>query len=294
MKKLIIALFVLLLMGSALYLGFSFILSPPAKGESKEKIPLSVVKIRMSSGVKYVPDKSHNQLTGEDGVYNHYVYEQDSQGRTIKNKCYNPGPDNTTVTTDDYLKYYLTYEYNNEGKLIKEISYSDKGPDNKWFTADDLENYYSVYEYDQNGNTLKVVRHAKDGSIQQYTMFETDPRGLITRDVIYKGKGADNQWFTADDAIEKYHRFWYDDKGSLAKIAEYHSEHNGQGPDGVWFTGDDVISASKVLFYGQDGSLARINKCIGPGPDNSWFSDDDTVQYYTLYKSDNQGEQKLN
>ena len=256
---------------------------------TKEKIPLAIVKMRMSEGVKYVPDKNHNQLTEEDTVYNHYVYEQDSQGKTIKNKCYNIGPDNTVITTDEYLKYYLAYEYNNERKLIKEICYNDKGADNKWFTADDKEAYHSLYEYDSNGNKLKNVRYAKDGTVLQYTTFETDPQGLITIDVIYKGKGADSQWFTADDEIEKYHRFWYDDKGSLTRIAEYHSEHNGRGLDGVWFSPDDVISATKVLIYGEDGFLTQIKKCTGPGEDNVWFNDDDTVQYYTVYKSDNQG-----
>ena len=301
MKKLIFALLILLLISSVLYLSFSFVVSRLAKWEikghlsrttTKEKIPLSIVKMHMSEGIKYIPDKTHNQLTEEDSVYNYYVYEQDSQGKTIKNKCYNIGPDNTRITTEQYLKDYLAYEYNNERKLIKEICYNDKGPDNKWFTADDLESYHSVYEYD-NGNKLKVVRYAKDGTVLQYTTFETNPQGLITIDVIYKGKGADSQWFTADDGIEKYHRFYYDDKGFLIRIAEYHSERNGQGPDGVWLTADDVISATKVISYSNEGYLTKIKKCIGPGPDNVWFSDDDPVQYYTVYESVNHRDRKL-
>ena len=286
MKKLIFALLILLLISSVLYLSFSFVVS-------RKKIPLSIVKMHMSEGIKYIPDKTPNQLTEEDSVYNYYAYEKDSQGKTIKNKCYNIGPNNTIITTDEYLKYYLAYEYNNKGKLIKEICYDNKGPDNKWFTADDLESYHSVYEYAPNGNKLKVVRFAKDGTVLQYTTFETNPKGLITIDVIYKGKGADSQWFTADDGIEKYHRFYYDHKGFLIRITEYHSERNGQGRDGVWQTGDDVISATKVISYSNEGYLTKIKKCIGPGPDNIWFSDDDTVQYYTVYKSVNQGDRKL-
>lgn len=251
---------------------------------TKGKKPLSEMKRRMSEGVKYVPDKTHSQLTQDDTVYNHYVYERDSQGRALKNKCYNVGPDNAVVISDEFLKSYLDYEYDSEGRLIKEVFYSGKGPDNKWCTADDVQGYYSVYEYDSNGNALKIVRYALTGTVLQYTAFETNAQGLIAVDVIYKDKGADGNWFSADDTIEKYHRFWYDDKGTLTRIAEYHSQHDGRGQDGVWFTGDDVISATKVLSYDKDGSLARIDKCIGPGQDNVWFSDDDTVQYYTTYK----------
>jgi len=254
------------------------------KQQADKKTPLSVIKMNMAAGVKYVPAETPSQLTEDDSVYNHYVYEHDSQGRPIKNKCYNTGPDNTIIITDEYLKNYLSYEYNERNKLSKEICYNDKGPDNQWFTDDDAQSYASVYEYDENGNALRAVRYAKDGAVMQYTTFQANPEGLITTDVIYKSKGPDGLWFTSDDEIEKYHRFFYDDKGVLTGIAEYHSKHDGPGPDGVWLTDDDVISATKVLFYNAEGSLVKINKCIGPGNDGIWFTDDDKVQYYTLYE----------
>ena len=131
----------------------------------------------MSEGVKYIPDRTHNQLTEGDAVYNHFVYEQDRKGRTIRNKCYTIGPNNTIITTDQYLKYQLVYEYDIKGRLTREICYNDKGADNKWFTADDIESYNSIYEYDRKGNKLKVVKYAKDDNILQYTTFETNTKG---------------------------------------------------------------------------------------------------------------------
>jgi hypothetical protein len=296
LKKEIFALPVLLLVGILLYIGLYFAVSYLSKWEAKgfltrtvtkERVPLDILKMRMSEGIKYIPDKTHNQLTEEDSVYNHYVYEQDSTGKTIRNKCYNIGPNNTIITTDEYLKYYLAYQYDKEGKLASEICYEGKGADNKWFTQDDLESYNSVYEYGSKGDKLKVVRYKKPGAIIQYTTFETNPKGLVIKDVIYKGRGADNAWFSADDEIEKYHRFEYDNKGYLVRIAECHAEHNGQGQDGVWFSPDDEISATKVFSYCEEGYLTKIKKCIGPGPDNAWFTDDDIVQYYTVYDYNN-------
>ncbi|MEI6631966.1 MAG: hypothetical protein WCL25_05080 [bacterium] len=292
MKKIILILLASLLGYALLYFSLSFVVSNLSKWEvkgfltrtlTKEKVPLSIFEMPMSEGIKYVPEKTHRHLIEGDDVYSHFVYERNSQGKPIRNKCYNIGPSNSIITTDEYLKYYLAYEYNKEGKLSAEVCYEGKGADNKWFTQDDLESYNSVYEYDGNGNKLRAVRHKKDGSIVQYTTFEASPKGLIIKDLIYKGKGADNKWFSADDEIEKYHRFEYDNKEYLVRIAEYHAERNGQGKVGVWFSPDDMISATKSFSYCDDGYMTKIKKCIGAGIDNLWFTDDDVVQYYTVY-----------
>ncbi len=292
MLRLVLLLSVVLLLGILLFLNLSNLVSWLSEWEIKgfltrtatrEKIPLNIMKMRMSEGVKYLPNATQHQLAEDSDVYNHFIYEQDKSGRTVRNKCYNIGPDNTIVTTDEYLKYYLAYEYDKAGRVTREIRYDAKGADNKWFTPDDVEGYSSVYEHDSKGNKLRFTRYALDGGILQYVKYETNPQGLITREVIYKAKGPDNVWFSEDDEIEKYHYFWYDYSGSLLRIAEYHAQLNGRGPDGVWFSPDDVISSTKVFSYCEDGYLAKISKYIDPGADKIWFTDDDIAQYYTVY-----------
>jgi len=251
--------------------------------EKKDATPLAKIKNHMSEGVKYIPGKHHTGSYEDDDLYTHYIYEQDNKGRTVRKKGYNVGPNNTKITSDEYLKYYVAYEYDKDGRLIKDFSYNGKGPDNIWFTPDDIENYHSVYEYDSLRNKSRIVRYTLDGNVFDYTALETNPRGLIVKDAVYKGKGPDNQWFTPDDEIEKYHRFDYDSNGNLIRAAEYHVGHNGKGKDGVWFTPDDEISSTKVFSYSKEGGIAKIGKYIGPGPDNIWFTDDDKLQYYTIY-----------
>ncbi len=94
MIRLILLLLVVLLVGALLFLNLSSLVSWLSEWEikgfltrttTKEKIPLAILKTRMSEGIKYIPNKTHDQLAQEDSVYNHYVYEQDSAGRTIKN-----------------------------------------------------------------------------------------------------------------------------------------------------------------------------------------------------------------
>ena len=257
-----------------------FAASDPA---AKDKTSLANIKMRMSGGVKRVPVKDSIVLSEDDDVYTYYTYEHDSAGRTSEKRCYNVGPDKIRATSDDTLKYHLVYEYDKEGKPVKDFCYNGMGADNLWFTPDDLETYHSAYEYDSLGNKLRVVRYTKDGAVFDYTAFETDPKGLIVKDAVYKGKGLDNQWLTKDDDIEKYHRFEYDDAGNLVRAMECHVKQNGKGEDGVWFTADDVVSSTKVFSYSAKGFLVDIKKYIGSGPDKKWFTADDVPQYYTVY-----------
>jgi len=266
--------------------------SPADKTEPTESVevevkqgptPVREIADYLSEGIKYVPGKNHTGRCEDDDLYTYYIYEQDALGRTARKIGYNVGPNNTKVVSDEYLKYYVNFEYDFKGKLIKDFSYNAKGPDDKWFTADDVENYHSVYGYCHHGKKNKVVRHTLDGNVFDYTTFKINRRGWIIKDVVYKGKGADNTWFTADDVIEKYHRFEYNAKGYLLRAMEYHTKFNGRGADNKWFTADDVISSTKGFIYNDAGMLTQIKKFTLPGPDKKWFTDDDIPQYYTMY-----------
>jgi hypothetical protein len=279
-----------------------FLLAETAKHEAEELLPQKTgvmemvesgntsssekITLHLSSGVKYVPQKDDICFSQDDDkIYNYYTFEQDSLGRPIKKTCYNLGPNNTQITTDEYIKYYTIYKYDKKGKLINEFSYNGKGLDDKWFTADDVQIYHTHYEYDSHRNKIKVVRCTKDDNVFDYTTFKNNPRGLIIMDVVYKGKGPDNKWLTADDEIEKYHRFEYDKNDNLSRAMEYSAQYNGKGPDGLWFTADDIIFATKGFLVNQNGSMAGIKKYIAPGPDNKWFTADDVLQYYTTYNT---------
>ncbi|MFA6216946.1 MAG: hypothetical protein WDL87_04745 [Candidatus Omnitrophota bacterium] len=277
MKKITLVLSVFLLIGCV---SFNQAFAEP---ESKDKTSLGNIKMKMSGGVKFVPSKSNIIFSEEDEVYTYYTYEHDATGRTTEKRCYNIGTDKIKSTSDDTLKYHLAYEYDKNGKLIRDICYNGRGADNLWFTPDDVETYHSVYEYDSFGNKLKVVRYTKDGLVFDYTAFDTLRGGAIVKDVVYKGKGLDDQWFTQDDGIEKYHRFEYDHAGNLLRAMEYHIKQNGLGEDGIWFTADDAISSTKVFSYSAKGLLVDIKKYVGSGADNIWFTRDDVPQYYTVY-----------
>ena len=98
----------------------------------------------------------------------------------------------------------------------------------------------------------------------------------------YTKSGEDGKWGTADDVLEKWHRYEFDASGKLERSSEFHASHGGQGKDEKWFTDDDVIFATKKHMYGADGQLAKELKCIGVGADGKWFTDDDVLQYYTI------------
>ncbi|MFH0738549.1 MAG: hypothetical protein V2A59_01645 [Candidatus Omnitrophota bacterium] len=300
MKKIILILLASLLGYVLLYLSLSFVISNLSKWEvkgflirtkTKENIPMDIWKMQISESVQYTPANNYNHLSEEDNPYYHYAYEHDGAGRIIKKKCYAIGKNNTIVTADEYLKNYTAYEYEND-RPVREVCYSSMGTDGKWFTPDDIEIYRSVYGYGSDGKRIRSVKYGREGSILQYTTFENNSRGLVSKDIVYKGKGPDDRWFTIDDEIEKYHRFEYNN-GKLARIAEYNQQHNGRGPDNLWFSADDKIFATKEFSYCEDGHMAKIKKCIGPGPDNAWFTEDDVVQYYTVYDYNNHVNHKV-
>jgi hypothetical protein len=292
MKKITSLIFVFFLIG---YLFFKpdFASSEPAAPEikdnpdtgtlAKDTTPLAKIKRAMAGVIKYIPSGDNIILSESDDIYTYYSYEHDKTGRTTEKRCYNVGADEIQYTSDDTLKYYLVYEYDKKGKLIGDVCYNGIGADNKWFTSDDLETYHSAYQYDSSGNKLRVIKYSKDGVVFDYTALETDAQGAIVKDVVYKNKGADDQWFTKDDEIEKYHHFKYDNDGNLLRAMEYHVKQNGKGQDNAWFTSDDVISSTKVFVYSSKGLLVNIEKYIGSGPDNQWFTSDDVPQYYTVY-----------
>ncbi|HOW35071.1 MAG TPA: hypothetical protein PL155_01465 [Candidatus Omnitrophota bacterium] len=226
--------------------------------------------------IKYVAGKDGKWFTDDDEIYHYYLATYDDRGKMTKRECLTTQLDYFASNAGDKLQNYIVYKYDAEGGPVKEAGYK------KTESGKDLEEYHAVYEHDALGNKTKTIRYDSKGEIIRYITYQYDPQGRIMQDVEYTAKGTDNQWFTADDEIEKYHKREYDNQGKLIHVTECHAQHQGRGPDGQWFTLDDVVSSTKVYAYNNEGLVAKTLKYLKPGPDHAWFTDDDVLQYYTL------------
>ncbi len=254
---------------------------PPEQVKYTEK---PVIAARVNREIKYIPGADKSWLTKDDEVYHYFICQYDSKFRMVKRTCYVAAKDKKPFTEDDQVQEYQIFIYDKTDKLVKEIVSDSIGQDNQWFTADDGLKYKAVYEYDHSGNKSKEIRYGPADEITYYVIFEYVPGGLVVKDICYRGKGVDNQWFTQDDQIEKYHRFVYDSEGRLLQAMEYHADQNGAGVDGVWFNSDDFVSSIKEFISDGYGLKKKERKCIGPGMDNVWFTKDDVLQYYTIFE----------
>jgi len=223
--------------------------------------------------VKYVAGKDKKWLTNDDEVYLCYLTEFDGKGRMIRKSTYKTGNDHRAFTADDELQDYQIYDYTPDNKMMVE----------NFFNSQNIVQSGSVYAYDALGRKESYIRLSPKNAVLRKITYSYDPKGLLVKDVEYTSPGADGQWASTDQGIEKYHQFYYDQEGKLIKMTEYHIDHNGPGPDGKWFTEDDMVSSTKEFIYDKSGRKILEKKCIATGPDGKWFTDDDQLQYYTKF-----------
>jgi hypothetical protein len=238
---------------------------------------------RLMKEIKHVRGPESKWFTDNDPIYHYYAYEYDNDGRVSKKITESAGSDGLVSTSDDEIQNWLAFAYDKNGRMTGEIFFKNPGPDTKWFTPDDIRDYDASYEYDAQGRKSRMIRRNPDQETTRVMTFAYAPEGKLIQDVEYTGAGPDKKWLTADDSIEKYHRFEYDEHGHMSRAMEYLLSQNGKGGDGVWFTPDDVISSTKEFFYECDGTRTREKKYIGSGADGVWFTADDILQYYVVY-----------
>lgn len=243
---------------------------------SIEKIKAMHSRFRLYKEVKYVAGADNKWFTADDTVYNYSLAEYDPKEKMIKKKSYTCGTDKIAFTADDRLEDYFVYEYDPEGGPIQEIHYktNDQGQA--------IEDYRASYKHCPLGTKTQTVRYNSNGEVIYCIIFEHNNKEQVIKDVEYNEPGPDNEWFTSDDRILRYHIRDYDGQGKLTKAREYSSNYGGKGHDNQWFTADDNVHAAREFFYDKNGLAVKTLKYIGKGPDNQWFTEDDTLQYYTL------------
>jgi hypothetical protein len=106
--------------------------------------------------------------------------------------------------------------------------------------------------------------------------------------VTYNGKGADGQWFTADDTPSANGSYWYASYDANTGKQTLLINYSGPGADGIYFTADDTMSGYGSYTYDSQGKLLVQFSATGAGADGVWETADD-LGYRYAFTYDAQG-----
>ncbi len=187
----------------------------------------------------------HIVYTEDGGIDYYYENTYNSDGYNSKRIKYD---------ADDQQVYRYEYEYDADGNNTKYCGYDENG-DLKWKDTCqyDSRGFKTVEEsYDSKGNLQYKIEYDKhelssvftwylsDGTLDNYTEYERDQDGYMTKSTVYNAEGEITSYSTyeynkngdysvvntydSSDSLEYYQEYEYDDAGKQTKVTKYDAE----------------------------------------------------------------------